>query len=44
MGVCKNDGPLKTVVASTFREIVLDETKDVLLAVVAQPELLLSAC
>lgn len=31
----KNDGPVKIVVSSTFEEIVLDETKDVILEVYA---------
>lgn len=35
IGVCKNDGVLKIVVTSTFEEIVLDESKDVMLAVLA---------
>lgn len=38
----QNAGPVKIVVSSTFEEIVLDETKDVILEVLAQSESLLS--
>ena len=37
----QNDGPVKIVVASTFDEIVLDESKDVILEVPILSETLL---